>query len=73
MSLTGRTQALSLAAASTRIEADAESTSRIKEAEKRMLARIQSECAGAAHSDLLGPSAAPDLAPVPDQPCLVIS
>ncbi|GLI68481.1 hypothetical protein VaNZ11_012907 [Volvox africanus] len=35
-------QALALAAASTRLEADAESTSRIKEAEKRMLARIQS-------------------------------
>ncbi|GIL67719.1 hypothetical protein Vafri_21046 [Volvox africanus] len=34
-------QALALAAASTRLEADAESTSRIKEAEKRMLARVQ--------------------------------
>ncbi|GLC44469.1 hypothetical protein PLESTM_001603300 [Pleodorina starrii] len=35
-------QALALAAASTRLEADAESTSRVKEAEKRLLARIQS-------------------------------
>ncbi|KXZ43812.1 hypothetical protein GPECTOR_80g172 [Gonium pectorale] len=37
-----RLEALALAAASTRLEADAESTSRVKEAEKRLLSRIQS-------------------------------
>ncbi len=36
-------QALALAAASTRLEADAEASSRVKEAEKRLTARIQSE------------------------------
>jgi hypothetical protein len=41
--LTPLLQALALAAASTRLEADAESTSRVKEAEKRLLARIQSK------------------------------
>ncbi|EFJ40755.1 hypothetical protein VOLCADRAFT_108021 [Volvox carteri f. nagariensis] len=37
-----KAEALALAAASTRQEADAESTSRVKEAEKRLVARIQS-------------------------------
>lgn len=35
-------QALALAAANTRLEADTETTSRIKESERRLLARIQS-------------------------------
>ncbi|KAG2490275.1 hypothetical protein HYH03_011227 [Edaphochlamys debaryana] len=39
-------QALALAAASTRMEADVESSSRVKEAEKRLLARLQSVEAG---------------------------